>query len=164
MPEPTIAEIEREVVHMAYVVERYGERYRPILDSLAGHLEAYRRRRPSPERGMPKRPRQPREPIALEPRCLTIADAAAYCGLTPGGFRQWVSIGRLPPSLPGTHRWDRRAIDFALDRLSGLPGPGAGDLDEDAMDRWLQEHGVQGAEARKPDPNRRGPTWRRVPK
>ena len=70
------------------------------------------------ERSMPKRPRQP---VALEPRCLTIADAAAYCGLTPGGFRHWVAIGRLPVAIPGTHRWDRKAIDLALDRLSGLP-------------------------------------------
>lgn len=47
MPDPgevTIAEIEREVVHMAYVVERYGDRYAPILDSLIGHLEAAKRR------------------------------------------------------------------------------------------------------------------------
>lgn len=56
MSEPTVAEIKREVVHMTYIVERYGERYRPILDSLTGHLEARRRRLPSPERSMPKRP------------------------------------------------------------------------------------------------------------
>lgn len=55
-PEPTIAEIERGVAHMTYIVGRYGERYRPILDSLTGHLEARRRKRPSPERSMPKRP------------------------------------------------------------------------------------------------------------
>ncbi|WCS28865.1 hypothetical protein LOK46_32660 (plasmid) [Methylobacterium sp. NMS14P] len=55
MPEPTVAEIEGEVVHMTYIVGRYGERYRPILDSLTGHLEARRRLRPSPERSMPKR-------------------------------------------------------------------------------------------------------------
>lgn len=54
-------------------------------------------------RSMTKRPRQPREPVALEPRCLTIADAATYCGLTPSGFRYWVGIGRLPPALLGTH-------------------------------------------------------------
>lgn len=113
---------------------------------------------------MTKRPRQPREAVALEPRCLTIADAAAYCGLTPGGFRQWVSIGRLPPSLPGTHRWDRKAIDFALDRLSGLPAQMAGEPQEDEMDRWLHEHGVREAEARNPAPHLRGPPWRRVPK
>jgi hypothetical protein len=40
---PTIADIEREVVHMAYVVEQYGERYAPILDSLIGHLDAAKR-------------------------------------------------------------------------------------------------------------------------
>lgn len=84
---------------------------------------------------MTKRPRQPREAVAPEPRCLTIADAAAYCGLTSGGFRHWVSIGRLPPSLPGTHRWDRKAIDLALDRLSGLPAGSAGEAEENDMDR-----------------------------
>jgi hypothetical protein len=49
-PEPTTAEIERGVVHMAYVVDRYGERYAPILDSLIGHLEAARRRESPRER------------------------------------------------------------------------------------------------------------------
>ncbi|MCJ2070520.1 hypothetical protein MKK75_17250 [Methylobacterium sp. J-030] len=57
MPEPTIAEIEREVVHMNYIVGRYGERYRPILDSLTGHLEVRQRQLSAPERSMPKRPR-----------------------------------------------------------------------------------------------------------
>lgn len=113
---------------------------------------------------MPRRPRQPREPVALEPRCLTIADAAAYCGLTPGGFRHWVSIGRLPPSLPGTHRWDRKAIDFALDRLSGLPSQMPGEPEENDLDRWIRERAAREAEARNPDPNLRGPPWRRVPK
>ncbi len=37
----------------------------------------------------------------LEPRCIPIAEAAAYCGLTPSGFRHWVAIGRLPGALPG---------------------------------------------------------------
>ncbi|MGE8131584.1 hypothetical protein ACQKQD_31955 [Methylobacterium sp. NPDC080182] len=55
MPEPTVAEIEREVVHMTYIVGRYGERYQPILDSLTEHLEARLRHGPSPERSMPKR-------------------------------------------------------------------------------------------------------------
>lgn len=113
---------------------------------------------------MSRRSRQPREPLALEPRCLTIADAAAYCGLTPGGFRQWVSIGRLPPSLPGTHRWDRKAIDFALDRLSGLPTGAVNEAEESDIDQWLRMHDVREAAAQAPDPNLRGPPWRRVPK
>lgn len=48
--EPTIAEIEREVRHMAYIVERYGERYAPVLDSLLTHLEAAKRRESPRER------------------------------------------------------------------------------------------------------------------
>jgi hypothetical protein len=113
---------------------------------------------------MSRRSRQPGEPLALEPRCLTIADAAAYCGLTPGGFRQWVSIGMIPPALPGTHRWDRKAIDFALDRLSGLPTGVAAESEESDIDRWLREHGMQEPEARNLDHKLRGPPRRRVPK
>ena len=26
----------------------------------------------------------------------------------------------MPPPVPGTHRWDRKAIDLAWDRLSGI--------------------------------------------
>lgn len=58
----------------------------------------------------------------VSPRVLTRQEAAAYCGLTLSGFHDWVTKGRLPPALPGTRRWDRVAIDAALDRLSGL-GP-----------------------------------------
>lgn len=57
MPEPTIARIERALAFMNYVVDHYGERYAPVRDSLIVDLEAYRRRQPSPETRMLKRPR-----------------------------------------------------------------------------------------------------------
>lgn len=53
-------------------------------------------------------------------RLLTPSQAAAYCGLTVGGLREWVEANRIPGPLPGTRRYDRLAIDRALDRLSGL--------------------------------------------
>ena len=53
-------------------------------------------------------------------RMLCIDDAANYCSLSPSGFRNWIKQGRIPGPLPGTHRWDRCAIDEALDCLSGL--------------------------------------------
>jgi predicted DNA-binding transcriptional regulator AlpA len=56
----------------------------------------------------------------LQPRLISRADAATYCGLTLSGFDDWVRSGRLPKALAGTRRWDRKAIDAALDRLSGL--------------------------------------------
>lgn len=73
-------------------------------------------------------------------RCLTASEAANYCRLTSSGFRAWVARGTLPPPLPGTRRWDRHAIDAALDRLSGLEKPDAGQPNDD-FDRWMREHG-----------------------
>lgn len=54
------------------------------------------------------------------PRILTKADAAAYCSLTEEGFTLWVRTRRLPGAIAGTRRWDKVAIDLALDRLSGI--------------------------------------------
>ncbi|WP_243953103.1 hypothetical protein [Methylobacterium sp. J-067] len=98
----------------------------------------------------------------LEPRCVSAGEAAAYCGLTPGGFRHWVAIGRLPPALPGTRRWDRKAIDYALDQISGLPTIGTPETGEDDLDQWLRKHPEWEAPAK--ETSLRGPPWRRVPK
>jgi len=55
------------------------------------------------------------------PRLMSGAEAAAYLGLTPASFAKWVADGRAPKPLPGTRRWDRKAIDLALDKASGIP-------------------------------------------
>lgn len=53
-------------------------------------------------------------------RGLTREEAAAYVGLSAGGFDTARQEGVYPePTLPG-RRWDRRLLDHALDRLSGL--------------------------------------------
>lgn len=57
---------------------------------------------------------------AIEPRCLTKDEAAAYCGLTASGFAAWCRQGIVPGPIPGTKRWDRKALDAALDKASGL--------------------------------------------
>jgi hypothetical protein len=55
------------------------------------------------------------------PRGLSVEEAATYAGCkTVSAFRDWVRKGIMPSPLPGTHRYDRKAIDAALDRLSGL--------------------------------------------
>ncbi len=46
--EPTLAEIEEAVLYIAYVVETYGERYAPVMDSLVAALEEARKRGGSP--------------------------------------------------------------------------------------------------------------------
>jgi len=55
------------------------------------------------------------------PRGLSRKDAAAYAGCDSlSAFNSWIRRGILPGPIPGTHRWDRRAIDQAMDRASGL--------------------------------------------
>ena len=62
------------------------------------------------------------------PRLLTRDQVAAYCAIHSSTVDAWVKKGWLPPATfrtgrGGTTRWDRRAIDRALDARSGLAGP-----------------------------------------
>ena len=56
-----------------------------------------------------------------EPRGMSKEQAAAYAGCeTLSAFNGWIRRGIMPGPIPGTHKWDRKAIDAALDRMSGL--------------------------------------------
>jgi hypothetical protein len=69
--------------------------------------------------------------LSRRPRLISRSVAAAYCGLSVGTFSNWVRSGKLPPPLTGTTRWDLKAIDLALDTMSGLqPQQEATALDE----------------------------------
>lgn len=57
----------------------------------------------------------------MNARLLTGAEAAAYCRLTPSGFADWRRRKLLPGPIPGTRRWDRVALDEALDSFSKRP-------------------------------------------
>jgi hypothetical protein len=64
------------------------------------------------------------------------AHAAAYCSLSLQGFSHWVKLGRLPGPIVGTTRWDRKAIDAALDVISGLEK-----LETTSpLDQWKNKH------------------------
>ena len=57
----------------------------------------------------------------LEPRGLSKEQAIQYVGAgSVSSFDDWVRRGIVPGPIPGTHRWDRHAIDRALDARSGL--------------------------------------------
>lgn len=75
--------------------------------------------------------------MTLQPRLLTKTQAAEYCGLTVSGFSQWIACGKVPGPLPNSHRWDRVAIDHALDRLSKI----ASTSPKSELDRWLEKQG-----------------------
>lgn len=54
-----------------------------------------------------------------ERRLMSRAEAAEYCGVSVWTWDKWVRKGDMPAKVIGC-RWDRRAIDAALDRLSGI--------------------------------------------
>lgn len=70
------------------------------------------------------------------PRLIGRKEAAAYCGVTPTCFSMWVASHKMPPAIPGTRKWDKKAIDARLDEISGL---GAND-NEDPYEKWMREN------------------------
>ncbi|EPE98641.1 helix-turn-helix transcriptional regulator [Rhizobium grahamii] len=75
------------------------------------------------------------------PRLIGRKEAAAYCGVWPTCFSMWVSSGKMPPAIPGTRKWDRKAIDLKLDDLSGLAASAEAPSEDDEhplsnYDQW----------------------------
>jgi hypothetical protein len=66
------------------------------------------------------------------PRLVTKAEAARYCGASPATYAKWVLAGILPPSLPVIGKYDMRALDAALDKLSGIKS----EQSEDGFEKW----------------------------
>jgi predicted DNA-binding transcriptional regulator AlpA len=75
--------------------------------------------------------------MTIERRLLSREQAAAYCGYTPDHFSRKVSAGHLPAHIVGMKRWDKRAIDAAIDKKSGLSSAPS---IEDAFDAWEREY------------------------
>lgn len=81
-----------------------------------------------PPRATPRR----REAVAVAPRGLDSEQASQYVGLSRTVFARLVAEGLLPDALPFGRRrvWDRRALDQALDGLSGIAEAGKQQPDE----------------------------------
>lgn len=82
--------------------------------------------------------------LAIEPRCLTREQAAEYCGVSPSGFSAWQRQGLVPGPIPGTNRWDRKALDAALDKASGLREAG-GSTVNDEVEEWFRRDAQRSA-------------------
>ncbi|MBB2832387.1 UNVERIFIED_ORG: hypothetical protein GGD51_002516 [Rhizobium esperanzae] len=75
--------------------------------------------------------------MTLERRLMGRKAAAVYCDIAESTFSLWVATHKMPPAIPGTRKWDRRAIDAKLDEISGLTP----EDQEDPYDKWIREHG-----------------------
>lgn len=78
-----------------------------------------------------------REPPPIAPRLLTAEQAAAYLGYATTGLLANIPVKpiQMAETGPGSQpKYDRRALDAWLDRLSGLSSPdrGAGEGGDDA--------------------------------
>jgi hypothetical protein len=72
-----------------------------------------------------------------EKRCLTKQEAADYCGCrTLAAFDDWRAKGIVPPPIPGTARWDKKALDAALDRASGIVPTSSPEKELSPFERW----------------------------
>lgn len=77
-----------------------------------------------------------------ERRVFSRAEAASYIGASVGFFDKLVLNGTIPAALPfpKVKRWDKAALDDALDRMSGLSAsPNA--PAETAYDAWSRARG-----------------------
>ena len=63
-------------------------------------------------------------------RLVDEKEAAENVGIPIATFRAWVESGRLPPPLPDCGKYDLKAIDAAVDRISGLGNS------TNALDAW----------------------------
>jgi predicted DNA-binding transcriptional regulator AlpA len=78
-----------------------------------------------------------------KPRLIGRREAAAYCGIAESTFSLWVATHKMPQSIPGTRKWDKRAIDARLDEISGLVAPTPAEMPQrptrDEFVEWEKE-------------------------
>lgn len=70
------------------------------------------------------------------PRLIGRKEAAEYLGIAESTFSLWVASHKMPPPIPGTRKWDRKAIDARIDEISGFGGKD----DEDPYEKWMREN------------------------
>jgi predicted DNA-binding transcriptional regulator AlpA len=70
--------------------------------------------------------------LGLPPRLLDLEMSAAYVGLSASAFLGGVKEGRYPAPIQDGKRkqWDRKALDAAIDRRSGLTSSSTDPVDE----------------------------------
>lgn len=68
------------------------------------------------------------------PRLIGEKQAAEDIGIPLATFRSWIAAGRLPKPLPDCGLFDRKALDAAVDKISGLGGA------TNALDAWRVTH------------------------
>jgi phage terminase Nu1 subunit (DNA packaging protein) len=79
----------------------------------------------------------------MQPRLLTLSEAAAYLGMCESTFRTIAPVEPVDFGAKHTRlkRYDLKLLDQWLDRQAGI----ANDDGLTEMDKWLQENGSRSA-------------------
>jgi hypothetical protein len=67
------------------------------------------------------------------PRLVPEQLAAEHVGVPLATFKHWVACGLMPKPLALCDLYDLKAVDLALDRLSGIGSPA------NALDAWREK-------------------------
>ncbi|WOH58521.1 hypothetical protein [Bradyrhizobium sp. BWC-3-1] len=96
------------------------------------------------------------------PRLLSGIDAATYCGITLATWSKWVAAGLMPKPVIG-RRWDKKAIDLALDKASGIQDLVTRSVHQHdgdaALEAWWRKDGAKHGAASGDDHLRRRYRW-----
>jgi hypothetical protein len=71
--------------------------------------------------------------MTIQPRLVSEDTAAQHVGVPLATFRHWVRCGLLPAANDLCGLYDLKAIELALDRLSGIGCPA------NALDAWREK-------------------------
>jgi len=74
-----------------------------------------------------------------QPRLMRRLEVMAYLGIGSSTLYRWIDEGRIPKPLPGTERWDRIALDAALDKVAGIKNGVTNDDFAARRDRWKKD-------------------------
>jgi len=75
-------------------------------------------------------------------RVFSRAEAASYVSASVGYFDKLIRLGKMPQALPlpGVKRWDKNALDRAIDALSGMSAS-TSSTPVSPLDAWRRSRG-----------------------
>lgn len=97
-----------------------------------------------------------------DPRLIGRKEAADYCGIGESTFSLWVATDKMPPTVPGTRKWDKRAIDARLDEISGLNAQATQNIARDPDKEFREREKKRGERDRFRPKLNLGVKWERV--
>lgn len=74
----------------------------------------------------------------MTPRLLRRVEVMRMLGISSSTLHRWRESGLIPPPLPGTARYDREAIEAALDRARGQQGTSTAPTLAERATRWAK--------------------------